>query len=187
MANSQKILSLYEPDVRVIVRGKADAEVEFGNTVLVAANAQGIIPDYRVWREPAPADVNLLVESLERVPAGEATRRPWSARENQSGLLLQFGNVRKVFGPRIGLPDARRRFRKISSARTTSNRRRTKGWDSRGASRPKYPRCPRRHRPPGCDWPGSSGIEWVRRLTPRHAGFRSFAWGKNYSETIRAP
>jgi hypothetical protein len=50
-----------------IVRGKADAEVEFGDTVLVAENAQGIILDYRVWREPAPADVNLLVESMERL------------------------------------------------------------------------------------------------------------------------
>jgi hypothetical protein len=67
VANSQKILSLYEPDVRVIVRGKADAEVEFGNTVLVAENAQGIILDYQVWREPAPADVNLPLESLERL------------------------------------------------------------------------------------------------------------------------
>src|ERR1044071_4972872 len=67
VANSQKILSLYEPDVRVIVRGKADAEVEFGDTVLVAEHAQGIILDYQVWREPAPADVNLPLESLERL------------------------------------------------------------------------------------------------------------------------
>src|ERR1044071_10255760 len=54
VANSQKILSLYEPDVRVIVRGKADAEVEFGDTVLVAENAQGITLDYAVGRESGP-------------------------------------------------------------------------------------------------------------------------------------
>ena len=53
------ILSLYEPDVRVVVRGKADAEVEFGNTVLIGENGQGIILDYQVWREPAPAAVNI--------------------------------------------------------------------------------------------------------------------------------
>ena len=35
VANSQKILSLYERDVRVVVRGKAEAEVEFGNSVLL--------------------------------------------------------------------------------------------------------------------------------------------------------
>jgi hypothetical protein len=31
VANADKILSLYDPDLRVIVRGKAGAEVEFGN------------------------------------------------------------------------------------------------------------------------------------------------------------
>ena len=34
--NAKKILSLYEPDVRVILRGKAGAPVEFGNTLLIA-------------------------------------------------------------------------------------------------------------------------------------------------------
>ena len=68
VANSQKILSLYEPDVRVIVRGKADAEVEFGNTVLVAENAQGITLDYAVGRESGPpGGDNLLLESLDRL------------------------------------------------------------------------------------------------------------------------
>src|SRR2546430_11399822 len=32
--SKEKILSLYEPDVQVIVRHKAGAEVEFGNTLL---------------------------------------------------------------------------------------------------------------------------------------------------------
>ena len=67
VANEEKILSLYEPEARVVVRGKTGAEVEFGNTVLLGENPQGIILDYQLWREPAPADVNMLVESLERV------------------------------------------------------------------------------------------------------------------------
>jgi hypothetical protein len=71
--NAEKILSLYEPEVRVIVRGKAGAEVEFGNTVLVAENPQGIILDYAIWRESAPADSQVLFESLVRVR--EATGR----------------------------------------------------------------------------------------------------------------
>lgn len=68
--NAEKILSLYEPDIHVLVRGKAGAEVEFGNTVLLGENQQGIILDYQIWKEPAPADVHLLVESLERVVVG---------------------------------------------------------------------------------------------------------------------
>jgi IS5 family transposase len=31
VANSEKVLSLYEEDAHVLVRGKAGAEVEFGN------------------------------------------------------------------------------------------------------------------------------------------------------------
>ena len=65
--NAEKILSLYEPDVRVIVRGKAGAEVEFGNTVLVGENRQGFILDYEIFRESAPADSKTLFASLSRV------------------------------------------------------------------------------------------------------------------------
>jgi hypothetical protein len=73
VANAQKILSLYDPEVRVIVRGKAGAEVEFGNTVLLGENRQGVILDYEIFREPAPADSQTLFGSLLRV--WEATGR----------------------------------------------------------------------------------------------------------------
>ena len=73
VANAEKILSLYDTEVRVIVRGKAGAEVEFGNTVLVGENRQGIILDYEVFRESAPADSQILFGSLLRV--WEATGR----------------------------------------------------------------------------------------------------------------
>jgi hypothetical protein len=67
VANAQKILSLYEPEVRVIVRGKAGAEVEFGNTVLLGETRQGLILDYELFRESAPADSQALFGSLIRV------------------------------------------------------------------------------------------------------------------------
>jgi hypothetical protein len=73
VANADKILSLYDPEVRVIVRGKAGAEVEFGNTVLIGENRQGVILDYEIFREPAPADSQILFGSLLRV--WEATGR----------------------------------------------------------------------------------------------------------------
>jgi IS5 family transposase len=74
VANAQKILSLYDPDVRVIVRGKAGAEVEFGNTVLLAENPQGVIVDYELFRESAPADSQMLFGSLIRVWDGTGQR-----------------------------------------------------------------------------------------------------------------
>ena len=65
--SADKLLSLYETDVRVIVRGKADAEVEFGNTLYLAENRQGVIVDYHLWRESAPADSKMVAESLKRM------------------------------------------------------------------------------------------------------------------------
>ena len=67
--NQDKILSLYEPDVRVIVRKKAGAEVEFGNTLLLGENPQGFILDVELFKETAPADVRLLRRSVERMKA----------------------------------------------------------------------------------------------------------------------
>lgn len=68
--NSEKILSLYEPDIHVLVRGKAGANVEFGNTLLVGENRQGIILDYQIWKEQAPGDGKILVGSVGRVMLG---------------------------------------------------------------------------------------------------------------------
>lgn len=67
--NADKILSLYEPDVQVIVRGKAGAEVEFGNSLLLAEQAQGLIVDWHLHRESAPTDSRQLAVSLERLEA----------------------------------------------------------------------------------------------------------------------
>ena len=66
-ANEEKILSLYEPDVNVIVRKKAGAEVEFGNTLILGENPQGLITDWKLFRESAPADVQLLPGSVARM------------------------------------------------------------------------------------------------------------------------
>lgn len=65
--NAQKILSLYEADVRVIVRKKAGAEVEFGNTLLLAENPQGLLLDWELFRESAPADATLLPRTVARL------------------------------------------------------------------------------------------------------------------------
>lgn len=67
--NKEKILSLYEGEVRVIVRKKAGAEVEFGNTLLLGENPQGLILDWELFRETAPADSRLLQRSVRRMRA----------------------------------------------------------------------------------------------------------------------
>jgi len=60
VANAEKILSLYEADLHVIVRGKAGAEVEFGNSLFVAENADGFIFDHELKRETSEGDAKWL-------------------------------------------------------------------------------------------------------------------------------
>jgi hypothetical protein len=65
--NEDKILSLYEREVQVIVRGKAGAEVEFGNTLLLTEQKDGVIVDWFFHPDSAPADCKQLSGSLERL------------------------------------------------------------------------------------------------------------------------
>ena len=65
--NQEKILSLYEPDVRVMVRGKSGAEVEFGNALYLVENGDGLIVDWKFLNEQPPSDSALVKESIERV------------------------------------------------------------------------------------------------------------------------
>ena len=65
--NKDKILSLYEREVRVIVRKKAGKDVEFGNTLLLGENPQGLILDWELFKETAPADSRLQERSRDRM------------------------------------------------------------------------------------------------------------------------
>jgi hypothetical protein len=49
--SSEKILSLYEPDTRVIVRGKSGAEVEFGNVLAIGEQVDGLIVSWDLYKE----------------------------------------------------------------------------------------------------------------------------------------
>jgi hypothetical protein len=65
--NKDKILSLYEADAHVIVRGKPDAKTEFGNILLIGETKDGLIIDWKLYKDTAPSDSKLLPESLLRI------------------------------------------------------------------------------------------------------------------------
>jgi hypothetical protein len=65
--NAEKILSLYEADLHVVVRGKAGKDVEFGNTLTMVEQAQGVVVDWHLHQQNVPADTGLLAASLERM------------------------------------------------------------------------------------------------------------------------
>jgi hypothetical protein len=66
VANAQKLLSLYEPDLHVIVRGKASAAVEFGNTLLLGESREGVIVDWKLFQDQVRGDAALVEDSVKR-------------------------------------------------------------------------------------------------------------------------
>lgn len=67
--NEDKILSAHEPDIDVIVRGKAGAQTEFGNELFLAENPAGLIVDYMLYGKGAPSESEKMLESVVRQQA----------------------------------------------------------------------------------------------------------------------
>jgi hypothetical protein len=67
--NADKILSAHEPDIDVIVRGKAGSQVEFGNELFLAESWGGLIVDYQLYEREAPSEGVKMRESVERIEA----------------------------------------------------------------------------------------------------------------------
>jgi len=91
--NEEKILSLYEPDIHVLVRGKAGAEVEFGNTCLLAEQRQGVIVDWELIKDQAPADSTMVPDCVGRfkevfgvAPGAMAGDRGFDSKRNRTRL-----------------------------------------------------------------------------------------------------
>jgi hypothetical protein len=65
--SSEKMLSLYEEHAAVYVRGKAEAEVEFGSQLLLGEAVSGVIVDWELVCGNPHADTKMLGRSLERM------------------------------------------------------------------------------------------------------------------------
>jgi len=66
VSNADKVLSVHDDDVRVVVRGKASGEVEFGNTLNLCENMDGYVMDWWLYREQAPGEPRQLRDALDR-------------------------------------------------------------------------------------------------------------------------
>ena len=67
MKNDEKILSLYEKDAHVIVRGKAGADVEFGNGLYLAEQEDGLIADWSFIKGQPKSDSAFVKDSAARL------------------------------------------------------------------------------------------------------------------------
>ena len=91
--NEEKILSLYDENINVLVRKKAEAMVEFGNKLLLGEQVNGLIIDWQLYKDKTPADTKLLSESLLRIhdtyncfPDNVSSDRGFFSKQNKKFL-----------------------------------------------------------------------------------------------------
>lgn len=124
----KKILSLYESDLHVITRGKAGAEVEFGNTLFLATQELGYIFDHQLLQDTSPGDAQLLLKRYEQI--NKASKGHIASISADRGFdstatrqLLQEKNVFNVLCPRNPVELAKRlkeepKFKKLLKKRS---------------------------------------------------------------------
>ena len=97
LKSRDKLLSLYDKDVQIIVRGKASAEVEFGQSLVLTEQRDGLLIDWKLFANQAPSDSQLLKPTIERLEeyygplASSCTDRAFDSRENRA--LLASKNI----------------------------------------------------------------------------------------------
>jgi hypothetical protein len=104
IANDEKILSLYDDAVNVIVRGKAGAKVEFGNKLWLGENQDGIIVDYKLYQDN-PSDSSLATPALVRLLDDQklVVKQVWGDRglaSKVNSAMLERREIGDGFCPR---------------------------------------------------------------------------------------
>jgi hypothetical protein len=115
---TDRIVNLYQPHVRPIVRGKASAAVEFGAKVAVSIE-NGICRIEKLsW--DAYNEAGTLIESVERYknrhgyyPKAVLADRIYHNRDNLA--FCKENNIR-LSGPKLGRPSANAQMQKVEKA-----------------------------------------------------------------------
>ncbi len=91
LPNKSKILSLYDPDVQVIVRGKSNAEVEFGNNLWLGETCEGFIADYLLEKEKT-SDAKQIEPAISRLVSEQhlPVENVWGDRGLHSAANEEF-------------------------------------------------------------------------------------------------
>ena len=96
-----KILSLYEDDINVIKRGKANASVEFGNVLWLAENRNGLLGDWFLYKENiadnAEGPLKRCVEELENIDTETKLEKVWTDRGMDSRQNREMLEEKEIF------------------------------------------------------------------------------------------
>jgi hypothetical protein len=94
--NTDKLISVYHENVNVIKRGKAGGQVEFGNTLFLAEQANGLIVDWQLYQtdvkevQATAESINKMTDELEFEIASVTGDRGCQSKRNDK-LLLKKG------------------------------------------------------------------------------------------------
>jgi hypothetical protein len=128
--SSEKILSLYEPDIHVVVRGKAGAEVEFGNVLALGEQVDGLLVSWALYEEnlsDSKTSIASVIQGQEvtgnRIKAVHGDRGMSSAA---NGKKLEEMGVKDHLGPRA-IEEFRKRMREEEFAKGQKRRAQTEG------------------------------------------------------------
>jgi hypothetical protein len=100
----QKILSLYDKDSEVIVRGKAGRETEFGQRLVLTEQSDGLIIDWQLCAKQSLQDNQLLKLTIERLEknygslSSISTDRAFASAKNDT--FLETKNIYNATCPR---------------------------------------------------------------------------------------
>ncbi len=130
--DKDKILSLYDENVSTAVRGKAGARVEFGNTLYLAEQADGVITDWKLFKDKAPSDSKILKKSIERMykeygeykPKSVTTDRGFFSKHNQK--YLEKNGITDYMCPR-SVPELAERLKESEFCKHQKRRAQTEG------------------------------------------------------------
>jgi len=69
VSSDEKILSLYDQDIHVIVRGKSGSEIEFGQGLMLVEQRDGLIVDWELFKDQPKSDSRLFQPIIKRMQA----------------------------------------------------------------------------------------------------------------------
>lgn len=104
VASKDKILSFYDKNAHVIIRGKAGSEVEFGQGLLLSEQTDGLIIDWQLFDEQPPSDNSMLESVLKRITKrfgnikSTCADRGFSAKNND--VFCQSNNIYNAICPK---------------------------------------------------------------------------------------
>ena len=130
--DKDKILSLYDENISVNVRGKAGARVEFGNKLFLAEQIDGVIIDWELYKDKAPSDIKILKKSLERLekeydeyrPESVTTDRGFFSKNNQK--YLEKKEIIDYMCPK-SVPELKKRLKDSEFCKHQKRRAQTEG------------------------------------------------------------